>query len=171
MSAGLWDSSYAGHGWVGTTYRAEGWWDPDLVHELPAAGGGVTISVPLGTLTLTGFAPAVLTPRLIAAPLGTLTLAGFAPSVVVGVRIAVPLGTLALTGFAPAVLTPRNIAVPLGTLTLQGFAPAVIGGAGLTIAVPLGVLTLQGLVPDVIATGAAAAADEWIIRARRRGRR
>jgi hypothetical protein len=136
-------------------------------------GGGVTVAVPLGTLTLTGFAPTVLTPRLISVPLGTLTLTGFAPTVltprlvsvpvgtltltgfapVVGTTgiVAVPTGTLTLSGFAPTVLTPRTVPVPLGTLTLSGFAPTVLTPR--TIAVPLGTLTLTGFAPTVVVGG------------------
>ena len=115
--------------------------------NIPPAGG-TTVEVPLGTLTLSGFAPTVLTPRTVSVPLGALTLSGFAPTVLTPRLVAVPLGTLTLSGFAPTVLTPRNVAVPLGTLTLTGFAPSV--RLGINVAVPLGTLALSGFAPTVL---------------------
>ena len=104
------------------------WFDEDL--EPPVAGGGVTVSVPLGTLTLTGFAPTVINPKSVLVPLGTLTLTGFAPLVKTPRVVQVPLGTLTLTGFAPNVFTPRTVSIPLGTLTLTAFAPTVVVAGG-----------------------------------------
>lgn len=117
-----------------------------------AAGGGATVTVPAGALTLTGYAPTVLTPRTVSVPAGALTLTGFAPTVAVssGTTVQVPAGNLTLTGFAPVVLTPRTVAVPAGTLTLTGFAPVVQTGA--TVSVPTGALTLTGFAPTVVTT-------------------
>ena len=122
------------------------------------AGGGTVIAVPSGTLTLTGFAPTVVTTvnQFVAVPAGTLTLTGFAPTVQNGVNqvVTVPLGTLTLTGFAPTVVSTANqsVTVPLGSLTLTGFAPTVQNGAAQNVVVPLGTLTLTGFAPTVIST-------------------
>ena len=114
-----------------------------------------TVAVPLATLTLTGYAPTVTVSDniTVAVPLGTLTLTGYAPTVAVtqNVNVAVPAATLTLTGYAPtvAVTQSANIEVPLGTLTLTGYAPTVTVSNNITVAVPLGTLTLTGYAPTV----------------------
>lgn len=121
-------------------------------------GGGTTISVPAGSLALTGFAPTVSATdnQIIAVPAGALTLAGFAPTVNVGANqsISVPAGSLTMTGFAPTVNVGvnQNIAVPAGSLILTGFAPTISTSANQTIAVPVGSLTLTGFAPTVVQT-------------------
>jgi hypothetical protein len=107
------------------------------------------VQVPAGSLTLTAFAPTVLTPRLVSVPAGSLSLTGIAPSVVIGTNIQVPAGSLALTGFAPSVLAPRTIQVPAGNLALTGFAPSVV--VGTIISVPSASLSLTGYAPTVLA--------------------
>lgn len=74
-----------------------------------ALGGSAnnTIAVPLGELTLTGYAPTVSTTahQTIAVPKGAIVLTGYAPTVVSTSAnvIAVPAGSLVLTGYAPTV--------------------------------------------------------------------
>jgi hypothetical protein len=120
--------------------------------------GPVTVSVPVGSLTLSGLAPAVVTSgsNAIAVPVGSLTLAGFAPAVNVSGNqtLAVPLGSLTLTGLAPAVVAGGGnaIQVPVGSLTLAGLAPTVAVGGNQVVAVPAGALTLSGLTPTVFAS-------------------
>lgn len=77
------------------------------------SGGGTTVSVPAGSLTLTGLAPTV--------------------TATANVSIDVPAGSLTLTGNAPTVQTTANaeIAVPSGSLTLTGYAPEVLGGTSI----------------------------------------
>lgn len=122
---------------------------------------GTTVSVPLGTLTLTGFAPTVTTTanQTVAVPVGALTLTGFAPTVTASDHktVAVPAGSLTLTGFAPTVsVAPVSsdvtVNVPLGTLTLTGFAPTIAVSDNKTVSVPLGQITLTGFAPTVTAT-------------------
>lgn len=120
-----------------------------------AAGGGTTVAVPAGALTLTGYAPTVsfTAHQTIAVPAGALTLTGFAPTVSTSASqtIAVPAASLTLTGFAPTVAATANqsISVPAGSLTLTGYAPTVYTTAVTTIAVPAGTLTLTGYAPTV----------------------
>lgn len=122
---------------------------------------GTTVSVPAGSLTLTGFAPTVVTTanRIIAVPVGTLTLTGFAPTVTASDHktVAVPAGSLTLTGFAPTVSvapagSDTTISVPAGSLTLTGFAPTVSVSDNKLVAVPLGQITLTRYAPTVTAT-------------------
>lgn len=117
-----------------------------------------TVAVPAGTLTLTAYAPAAVASnnQTVSVPAGTLTLTGYAPDVQVaatGTTVQVPAATLSLTGFAPVVVAPATIAIPAGSLTLTGFAPSVAVRADQVIAVPLGELTLTGYAPTVATTG------------------
>lgn len=74
-----------------------------------AGGSGTTVSVPAGSLTLTGYAPTV--------------------TATANISVSVPAGALTLTGGAPTVATTANveIAVPAGALTLTALAPTVTG--------------------------------------------
>jgi hypothetical protein len=122
------------------------------------ATSGTTVSIPAGSLTLTGYAPTVVTTanQTVAVPAGTLTLTGNNPTVVAtdNQTVAVPAGSLSLTGFAPTVTAGNNqtVAVPLGTLTLTGNAPTVVASGNQTISVPAGSLTLTGFNPTVVAS-------------------
>lgn len=130
----------------------------------------ITVLPGVGVLTLTGFAPTVLTPRVAKPGVGVLTLVGVAPSVRVPRVVVPPVGALLLTGFAPAVLTPRVVKPGLGALALAGFAPVIrtprvmlpgVGAVALTGIAPsvltprvvrpsVGVLALAGLAPTVL---------------------
>jgi len=120
--------------------------------------GGNTISVPAGSLTLTGFAPTVVATanQLIAVPSGSLSLTGFAPTVLNGANqvIQVPVGSLVLTGYAPTVVSTANqtIAVPAGSLVITGYAPTVRVGNAQIVVVPAGSLTLTGYAPTIVTT-------------------
>ena len=121
-----------------------------------ATGGDISVSVPKGELTLTGYAPTVVLTdhKTIAVPAGALTLTGYAPTVVASDHktVAVPAGALTLTGYAPTVTTTadQTIAVPAGALTLTGYAPTVVVTDHKTVAVPAGALTLTGYAPTVL---------------------
>jgi hypothetical protein len=93
--------------------------------ELSAGGGGVTATPGTASLTLTRYAPAVLTPRLCTPGVKTLTLSPFAPTVSTP-RSCTP-GKLALTttGYAPSVQTPRVATPGKATLTITSYAPTV----------------------------------------------
>ncbi len=126
------------------------------ISHLVAAAAGVEVEVPVGTLTLTGYAPTVVASdhQQVDVPLGTLTLTGYAPTVVASdhQQVDVPLATLTLTGYAPTISISDNINidVPAGALTLTGYAPTVAATANVSIDVPLGALTLTGYVPTVV---------------------
>jgi hypothetical protein len=115
-----------------------------------------SVSVPAAALTLTGYPPTISTPRSISVPAGAITLTGFAPTVTTtasGATINVPTGTLTLTSFAPSVSIPAAISVPAGSLTLTGYAPTVTTTAGTRVDVPAGALTLTGYAPTVYYSG------------------
>lgn len=104
-----------------------------ITDTVGGGGGYIGILVPLGTLSLNGYAPTVTTSnnKIIAVPAGSLTLTGYAPTVTTDNNkvISVPVGTLTLTGYAPTVKGTTNIIeVPAGTLALTGYAPTVTNG-------------------------------------------
>lgn len=119
----------------------------------PASGSSANINVPVGSLTLTGFAPTIVNPQGMTVPAGALTLTGFAPTVTVAQVIDVPAGALSLTGFAPSIANPQGMTVPAGSLTLTGFAPSIANPQGMDV--PTGSLSLTGQVPTAdISSGA-----------------
>lgn len=132
-------------------------WAAVLYALRPAAGGGVTVSVPAGSLSLTGQVPTVTTTanQTISVPAGALTLTAQAPTVLTPVTVAVPTGALSLTGQIPTVQVSANITVnvPAGSLALTGQVPTVTATANQTIDVPAGALTLTGFAPAVITNG------------------
>lgn len=112
------------------------------------AAGGVTITVPVGSLTVTGIAPTVevttdviavpvaaiavtgVQPQVVqtqnhirAPPVGSLSLASAAATVVVGNVEDPQIATLVLTGAAPSAEITHNRSVGVGTLSLTGVAP------------------------------------------------
>lgn len=117
--------------------------------SLPVAGN-VTVIVPLASLTLTGFAPSALAPRLVVPPVAGLVLTGLAPSVVVGIRVTVPTAALTLTGKVPTALTPRLVVPPVAALTLSGKVPQAL--APRLVVPPNGALVLSAKVPQVVVT-------------------
>lgn len=155
------------NGETGTTYNP---WIEFVPSELFDANVVVTPSA--ASLALTGFAPTVLTPRVVkpgAASLtltgqvpsiiigtvvrpgsATATLTGFAPTISISEHILVTPGaaSLSLTGFAPTVLTPRLVTPGAASLTLTGFAPSVIVN---TILIPASAsLVLTGFAPTIV---------------------
>lgn len=123
----------------------------DPVYFVPTVAAGVTVNVPVGTLTLTGQAPvAVLGPLTIDIPAGAMSLTGFAPDADISVVAAVPVGSLSLTGFAP--FAQITVTIPVGSLLLTGFAPTANVGEPVTVDVPTGTLSLSGFAPSAILT-------------------
>jgi len=122
-----------------------------------ASAGGVSVSVPAGSLSLSGQVPtvSVTANRSIAVPLGTLSLSGQVPTVLTPQSVAVPAGTLTLTSLVPTVQTTTNqlVSIPLGSLTLSGPVPTVNVSDNQSISVPLGTLSLTGQIPLVQTSG------------------
>lgn len=121
-----------------------------------AAGGGVTVTPPAGSLTLSGQTPTVTATanQFVTPPAGSLSLSGKVPTVLTPNTIAVPAGSLSLTGLVPTVTIGTNITVspPAGSLSLTGNAPTVAVSDNKTVAPPAGSLSLTGLVPTVAVT-------------------
>lgn len=148
------------------------------------ANTGTSIATGLGSLTLTGFAPAVSVSGdvSIAAGLGQVVLTGFAPSLSssegASANISVGLGALTVTGLAPSISATANVSIssalgelviagyapdqtltlaspPAAALVLTGFAPTIQVSAPGEITTGLGSLVLTGFAPTVSATDSA----------------
>ncbi len=129
---------------------------PYLAIEAEAAG--VDITVPVASLSLTGYAPTVAVTEniTVAVPAASLSLTGYTPTVVAtaNINIDVPLATLSLTGYAPTVVASNhiNIDVPVGSISLIGYAPTIAISDNQTVDVPLATLNLTGYVSTVTIT-------------------
>lgn len=121
----------------------------------PSTGAGITVAVPVGAVSVAGYAPTVTTTanQTISVPVGAVSLTGYAPTVNTSASqtIAVPAGAVSLTGYAPSVFTTAvtTIAVPSGAVSLAGFAPSVSYTTHAYIDVPKGAVTLTGYAPTV----------------------
>jgi len=122
----------------------------------PAAGGGTTIAIGVGTLSLTSYAVSLNTSQPIAS--GTLTLNGVAPSLNSGLGLEV--GSLSLTGYVGtlgfivpitvgnlsftgySLTTNLQLALQVGNLSLTGFSPSL--AESVTLSIGSGALSLTG---------------------------
>ncbi len=138
-----------------------------------ASGGGVTVTVPLATLSASLFVPTVLIPQTITPGVTSLSTATFTP--VVGLSVIPPPIALSLATFAPAVTATANQLVvppilglmlaafapvvklavipPTQTLTLSAFTPTVAITANQLITPPVQTLVLAEFVPTITTTG------------------
>ena len=119
----------------------------------PAAeAGDITISVPTGSLSLSGKAPESVNSGDTAVTrepgVGAITLTGSAPTIVINHIRAPPKGELALSGLAPTVTYDWVVSPDKGSLTLVGQAPSLTQDIIITAGV--GSLTLTGYAPVTI---------------------
>ena len=111
----------------------------------PAPILGTTVTPTVGALTLTGVASTMGLGLLSTA--GALTLVGVAPSPPVGLVVTPTVGNLTLAGVAPTLFAETFVTPSVGALTLAGVAPSPTQGSLLTPTV--GNLTLAGVAPSV----------------------
>ena len=122
-------------------------------------GSGQTVSVPSGSLTLTGQTPTVVATanQSIVVPAGSLTLSGLTPVVTVGdaKTVAVPEASLTLSGLTPTVTATDNktVEVPAAALALSGQTPTVFASDFKLVAVPAASLSLTAYAPTVVSDG------------------
>ena len=112
-------------------------------------GAGVTITVPVGGYTLTGYVPEPkLGPLTVVIPVGGVTMDGEVPLVALGpLDVTVPVGGFTHDGEVPVIsLGPLSIVVPSGGVIHDGEVPNIQLGP-LTVTVPVGGVTLTGYVP------------------------
>jgi len=97
----------------------------------------------------------------ITVPAGSVTLTGYAPVVSIGgnIEVTVPTGSVTLTGYVPTVTNTADttIVVPSGTITLTGQVPDVSVTNNVSVEVPSGAVSLTGQVPTVSVVPVAAA--------------
>ncbi len=117
-----------------------------LLH-VPSGAAGVTIAVPLATISLANQVPAVASGKNIAVPLDAQAVTDQVPQVGTSALVSVPLDGIAEAGQAPAVASGKSVAVPLDAISIADQVPAVVTGA--RVASPLDPLTLADLVPAV----------------------
>jgi hypothetical protein len=123
-----------------------------------AAGSSFSVTVPAGSLSITGQAPVVTAGdnQLVTVPAGSITITGQVPvwSASDNQTVTVPVGAIAFSGLAPTVTATDNktVDVPVGALTITGLVPAVTGGQGLTLIPPTGSIVLTGQIPSVSVT-------------------
>lgn len=105
------------------------------------------ISVGVGELTVTGFAPTVtaLSGTNVAPGAGTLTLSGFSPTANVKYSASPGVGALSITGFAPTANVKQSAAPGVGALTITGFAPTA--NLKQSAAPGVGALSIAGFAP------------------------
>ncbi len=84
------------------------------------------IPIPLGTVTVTGYAPTASAPETIAIPLGSATITGYAPTVLAPETIPVRLAGVTVTGYEPTVIAPETLEVPAGSVLVTGYEPTVL---------------------------------------------
>jgi len=119
-----------------------------LTGFVPTAVLDFGVSVPRGDIALVGFAPAVdITDNIeVTVPTGTITLTGFSSPLDFG--FLVPRGDIALTRFAPIAVVSISVDVPVGALALTGFSPSL----DLGFPIPKGDIVLTGFAPTIDVT-------------------
>ena len=129
-----------------------------------AAGGAVSVTTGVGALSITGYAPTVVTRVSVTTGVGALAITGYAPTVSVSVSntaITTGTGALSITGYAPSVSEQLRVSTGVGALSITGYAPAV--STQNRVSTGVGALAITGYAPTVktnasVTTGAGALA-------------
>lgn len=123
------------------------------VGALSVTGFAPTVSTPIaltidtGVFVASGNAPSVVLPVAATLGAGSVIAAGLAPTVSLPVSLAPPTAALSLVAFAPTLATPISVSPGTGALALTAFAPSLAVPVSITIAT--GSATLAGLTPSV----------------------
>lgn len=115
--------------------------------NLYGQGSAFDKSVPLGNITVEGFAPIVSAGSNVEVPLGSVSVDGFAPEIFTGANIQPNLGIISVQGFEPVISTGRDIQVPAGVIGLSGLEPTISTGSN--IFSPVGSIGVSGFSPIV----------------------
>ncbi len=89
------------------------------------SGGGVTLSPPAGSLTLSPGTPLVIVPVTLSPAAGSLTLTPGTPVLAIPVLLAPAAGTLTLSPDTPVVIVPKYLFPASGSLTLTPGTPRI----------------------------------------------
>lgn len=106
-----------------------------------------TLTVPAGSLTLSGQTPTIARQLTVAVPVGSYSLTGNAPATTIARSVAVPTGPYALVGFTPTITRQLQVAPDKGTYTLSGLAPAIT--RQLRVAPAAGAYAFTGHAPTI----------------------
>lgn len=131
------------------------------IWSIGASTAGTSVLPDVGTIAITGYAPAVDRTQSAEPGVGTITITGYAPTVAQSVNQAVTpdVGTITITGYAPTVtqVAGTNVTPDVGQITITGYAPAVDRTASATPDV--GQITITGYAPTVSQASASNSAD------------
>ena len=108
-------------------------------------GRGLASNGIVGTATLTGAAPSLITGDLAAPTVGALALAGVAPTITNKLDIVPDVGSVNINGLVPDVY-PKKITTLIGTLALSSSAPIVTNVVSRLVT---GSATIQGVAPII----------------------
>ena len=123
-------------------------------NALPFVTTNIVVAPLTGSLTMTGYVPAIsATANAVIEPgVATNPLAGYVPVIDLNVNtVAVPVASLSMTGYAP---TFAHVDIPLGSLTMAGYAPTPSLTANFVIQPSVGSLTMQGVLPTIVESSA-----------------
>ena len=115
---------------------------------IQSSASGVSVALPISTLSHTAFVPTVGTSALVDVPVSTLTHTSLAPEL--KFEINVPLSSLVHTSQTPSVSTGIQVSLPTSSLSHTVTSPPVVSG-GASVQVPLSSLSNVGLVPTITA--------------------
>jgi len=108
----------------------------------------VTVTPGVASLTLTGYAPTPVLPKLVTPGVVSMTLTGYAPDVTVATTVEPGVINLTLSRYAPNIVTPVTVTPDVSALTLTTFIPVL----DLSVIPPPASLALTTYAPDVTAT-------------------
>ncbi|KKL97008.1 hypothetical protein LCGC14_1838770, partial [marine sediment metagenome] len=116
-------------------------------NEISLGGAGVTIAVPLATLSVANQVPVVASGKNIAVPVNAVSVANQAPQVGTSALVSVPLDGITEAGQVPAVASGGGGVAPADAVSIADQVPAVASGKN--VKPPAGAITLADLVPAV----------------------
>ena len=130
-----------------------------LLHIYEVTAAGTIIEIPLGTLTISGFAPSP--DKTLAMAVGAIDIAGEIPSP--NESIPIPVGTITLAGLAPTVVAAFDLPIPAGSIVISGLSWTQnidqpigagfieINGLGVVVGegvnIPVGTIVIAGQAP------------------------
>ncbi len=101
-----------------------------------------------GNLQLNGFAPSVS--ESVSPPLGSITISGYAPTTDSNITVSPSAGNIQLDGFVPEFAPPFVMSPTKGDIQLNGFAPTIDTGSNQTVSpTAVGNLQLDGFAPTM----------------------
>lgn len=104
------------------------YYDPyDYPHPYRTDSGDATISIGVGSLSITRYQPVIAAAVAVAIGIAALSITGYAPTVIVETTISVEpgAGTISITGYQPSVASDHTVAIGSNTIAITGYTPGV----------------------------------------------